>query len=161
MSVYKRKMEVEVFVLDSKSAKAVSRLEIGSSSEGEKNIYQIWVKINMEKMEIEDAGMDYLTPEVPECMKTKDLIKGLKGLGFGDRYLFKVFKRIGGKNGCQHLLELAIEIARALTNLKVGEYLKPKKSLLNNSISVSNNLLMNLEDHCLGLSYIAKDKRIK
>ncbi len=151
-------MNTEIVVHDNGKARAVSRLEIGSPSIEEKYVYQIWVEMENREGEttIVDSGVDYLTGEVPACEGTRVLINKMKGLRLDEKYLWRISGIFGRSNGCQHLYELALEIGRAYSNLKVGEYMRLKKDSLSYQIST----LFNMKNHCAGFHFLGEKEEL-
>jgi len=158
MFLYKRTLNVDLIVHANNTVRAVARLEIGSPTTEEKYLYQIWAELENKEddVTIVDTGVDFLTGEVPACDGTRVLINKMKGLRLDEKYLWRISGIFARSDGCQHLYELAIEIGRAYSNLKVGEHLRAKR----NASSPSTGALVNMKKHCAGLSFLVAQEEL-
>jgi len=147
---YKRSMTVDLFKDDDGAVNATAKLSIGSPSLPKRYVYQLSVAFEPRQgvLVVVDAVVDALSAEAEACDQTRLLACRMKGIALDEKYLWKIYNIFGRSDGCQHLYELALEIARAHSNLSVGEYLQIVQDADRPVPPVTLSL------HCAGLAYL-------
>ena len=68
--------------------------------------------VNCSNLLIEDVDVDLISVPVAVCRETIDCLASIKGLTVTKGFTLKVKKLAGGNNGCVHLVELLLAMAR-------------------------------------------------
>ena len=87
--------------------------------------------ISFPVMEIKHAEADFKkAPYVGVCRHTNQRMENLVGLNVGKGFRERVYEAIGGKNGCHHLVDLTLEMAKSITqfipkelSFPIGDYI--------------------------------------
>lgn len=150
---YKRVIQVDIVNPGEETSQAVAKLEIGPDSSGKSYIYQMWADVEVRDglLTIADSGVDFLTAEADACDDTRSLVSKFNGTKLDHTYLWRISKIFGRSDGCQHLYELALEISRAYSNLKVGEYINAAEK----RGQARAEAPIDFSRHCAGLSSLA------
>ena len=62
-------------------------------------------------------------PYLKVCKLTNQQMKNLIGLNVGTGFRQRIYEAIGGKNGCHHLVDLTLEMAKSLNQFIPKEFM--------------------------------------
>ncbi|MDY6967988.1 MAG: DUF2889 domain-containing protein [Spirochaetota bacterium] len=110
MSLFERNKNIKADLID----KGLLRFEV-SMLDNVHNITAIF-HVTFPSREIKHAEVDFKrAPYVDVCSLVSKRIEHVIGLKIGKGFNNKVIETLGGKDGCHHLIDLTIEMAKGLS----------------------------------------------
>ena len=114
MEIYSRNIDVKVELIESNLMKIIGVMKHKTEGAPKGESFKVELIVSMDNFEIIQVGNAEMDVLIPLCKEFIPQLQNIKGVSISAGYSKIIAEKIGGDNGCTHMVELLIEMGRSV-----------------------------------------------